>query len=100
MIIFAKMPEFEILQIINHFQLIMEEQYPRCTRNKLKDYQIICDEHYAYIDKFDEQIPNFLILNSNRNICMIYVISNNILNLISSMHLGFCILPVSNSINS
>ena len=49
---------------------------------------------------FDQWIPNFLLLNTNRNISTTYIISNNTLNLISSMHLGFCILPVSNSLNS
>ena len=52
------------------------------------------------INHFDEWIPNLFLLLSNRKKQKIFLFSNNSTRLIASQNLGFCILPVVNSIQS
>ena len=55
---------------------------------------------FVRLEYFDDWVSNLLVLLNNRKKELIYVMTNNLLKLVTAQHLGFCILPVTNSTSS
>ena len=108
---FAKLPDYEFMHIIQHLENLLNEDLieQAAKQGKGRDqpfikthfhHHIYEEEKFIYVQKFDSWIPNLIMLKSNRKNSMTYLASNNIINLVTALHLGFCMLPVVNSVNS